>query len=160
MDQSMCPGGYGTFDNADHCGQFIVCHAGSVYVFNCPDGLVYNSTLGVCTYPEPGDTCLEKHQQATDSPPTAPSDTPESPQQPGEVPPAKSKTPNFDFTKALPVSPSGSRSDANLVLFPVIPSWPQVNSYSLLKCPKGHRMGFVPATPTYAVCVKDDTLKF
>ncbi len=44
MDEgSVCPSGYGTFENPKHCGQFIICHAGTVYYFDCPPGTVYNS---------------------------------------------------------------------------------------------------------------------
>jgi hypothetical protein len=113
----------------------------------------------VCVYTEENNSCLVKHPTpttteeqtfSTATPTTmSPVVTPSSfrpPMQDNEA----SKLEDLDLATAFPMS------NESPVLFPVVPSWPSsYSTKSYLKCPEGHRMGFVPGTPTYAVCVKN-----
>lgn len=40
------------FPNPFHCNQFFECSVGKSILFTCPDGLLFNSKLNVCDWPE------------------------------------------------------------------------------------------------------------
>lgn len=45
-----CPKPFGTFASSTNCSEFVVCQGGNSTTYTCPDGLLYNDALGVCTY--------------------------------------------------------------------------------------------------------------
>ncbi|XP_003701204.2 protein obstructor-E [Megachile rotundata] len=54
-----CPHQYGYFKIGDstHCGQFVNCAAGIGYVFDCPEGLAFNSESYRCDWPDQVPDC-------------------------------------------------------------------------------------------------------
>uniref|UniRef100_T1J190 Chitin-binding type-2 domain-containing protein n=1 Tax=Strigamia maritima TaxID=126957 RepID=T1J190_STRMM len=54
-----CPHQYGLYSHEDvrNCGQFWNCAAGRAYLFDCPEGLAFNSETLRCDWPDESPTC-------------------------------------------------------------------------------------------------------